>query len=348
MIKRGIIPILSFGHGINDMLAGYFLGCIAKQSTDLVQAGLTLFIYNVLAFGGQYPVALWLEKFSNKKPFLIAAYGLNTGAAVLFFINPSVSVVLAGLASAIYHVTGGSVCAAGNKAINIGIFAAPGVAGLVAGGYCAWTGYNLTPALLIITMLFLLLLLRLQIKNIVAAKQPCKNLISVIPDRHDVVMILLLTVISLRSAVWNIFQLLHENNYEWLVAIAIAAFAGKIVGGWLADRVGWRLYTFVSLITATPLLTFFREELLLFCVGIGLLQSGIPATTAVLIHSVNGKTERGIGLSFGTAIIAGGIIFTFPQEIFAHQVIIPAAIILAALLLFYYASRKGAFARYFR
>lgn len=128
-------------------------------------------------------------------------------------------------------------------------------------------------------------------------------------DQHDWIMILLLTVISLRSVIWNVFQLMHEKNYEWLIAVAAAAFVGKIAGGWVADKIGWRLYTFISLMAATPLTTLFRKEMILFCIGIGLLQSSIPATTSMLIHSLKGKTERAIGLSFGTAIIAGALVF---------------------------------------
>lgn len=340
MIRRGVIPLLSAGHGINDMLAGYFLGSLARQNTDLLQVGLALFVYNVLAFGGQYPVALWIEKYRDKKPFLLASFGCNAGAAVLFFINPAVAVVMAGIASAIYHVAGGSVCAARNKAADIGLFAAPGVAGLIAGGYLAWAGYHPGPGLLVITLLFTAILLAVETRSTEAGNENKDNRHSIIPDRHDVVMILLLTIISLRSAIWNIFQLLHEHNYEWLMAIAGAAFAGKIAGGWLADRIGWRLYAFISLMTATPLITFFRDEIILFCTGIGLLQSGIPATTALLIQSVKGKTERGIGLAFGTAIVAGGIVFAFPLQIFSRQISVPAFIIAVILALLYYATRR--------
>ena len=89
---------------------------------------------------------------------------------------------------------------------------------------------------------------------------------------------------------------------------------GKIAGGWLADKIGWRLYALSSAIFATPLLTFFKKELLLFSLGIGLLQSGIPATTSLLIHSLKGKTSKGIALSFGVAIIIGSVTSVFPAK----------------------------------
>lgn len=338
MIKKGLIPLLALGHGLNDLLAGYFLGSMARQGPDLLQTGLALFVYNLLAFGGQYPVALWLEKVRNRKQVLAGAFALNVAAAGLFLFVPTVSVVLAGIASAVYHVAGGAVCARENKALNIGLFAAPGVAGLIAGGYFAWHGYQLSLILLPISFLFFLLLLGFKFPE--GKKQEEERPVSAAPDRHDIIMILLLTVIALRSAVWNIFQLIYENNFEWLIAIAIAAFAGKIVGGWLADRIGWRLYIYISLISATALIHFFREELLLFCMGIGLLQSGIPASTALLIESVKGKTERGIGLSFGTAIILGAFAFIAPAGFYDQAIFFPAILIAVTALLFFFAARK--------
>ena len=340
-IRKAVIPVLSAGHGLNDMLAGYLLGCIALQQ-EMLQAATGLLLYNLLAFGGQYPVALWIEKIGGHKRFLTGSYLLNLLAIAVFPLLPQFSVVLTGIASAIYHVAGGAVCARQNKAVHIGLFAAPGVAGLIIGGYFAWTGYHLELFLLPAVAAFFLLLSLLDLPEMRTPKEVASVKPDILPDRHDIIMILLLTVISLRSAVWNIFQLIHEHNYTWLFAIALAAFAGKIAGGWLADRIGWRRYVFISLITAAPLITFVRNEVLLFCIGIGLLQSGIPATTALLIRAVKGKTERGIGLSFGTAIIAGSFAFAFPAGFFTRSTFIPALLILLmTTLMFYSRSRRS-------
>jgi FSR family fosmidomycin resistance protein-like MFS transporter len=300
---------------------------------------MALLIYNLLAFGGQYPVAIWLEKIRNRKAVLMAAFLLNLAAAVMFPFLSAVAVVLAGLASAVYHVAGGAVCAADRKSFSIGLFAAPGVAGLIAGGYFAWSGLQLSIPLMLLCMVFLLLLMALPIPMAKTVQPQSK--ITASPDSHDFIMILLLTVIALRSAVWNIFQLVHEKEYDWLLGIALAAFAGKIAGGWLADRIGWRTYTYISLLGATPLISFFRDELILFSIGIGLLQSGIPATTALLINAAGGRTERGIGLAFGTAIILGAFSFAIPATVFNSVLMIPAGCTVFILLLFYFSGHQA-------
>jgi len=329
------IFFLGLGHGLNDFIAGYFLGSLVQLKIDLLQIGLGLFIYNLLAFGGQYPVALLLEKHNQPKTFLLAAYALNVIAIAIFFISPQLSIVLAGIASALYHVTGGTICAEKNRATNIGLFAAPGVAGLIAGGYFAYLHIDLEIWLLATAAVFLFLFFILPVKlpDKTAAKPNSDK--PTVFDGHDIVMILLLIFISFRSVIWNIFRLIHENDYHWLIAIAAAAFFGKIIGGWLADRIGWRMYSIISLAIATPLLTFFRNELLLFTIGIGLLQSSIPATTSLLIRSMAGKTERAIALSFGTTILAGTILFyTAVREFFLSNLFLGIIAFIMIVLLF--------------
>lgn len=326
---------MALGHGLNDLIAGYFIGIFALNNHDLLKTGLAITIYNILAFGGQYPVAILMEKLNNTKKLLVISYFLNAVALSIFLFIPSISIILAGISSAIYHVAGGSYCAENNKAVNIGLFAAPGVAGLIAGGFLAWNNYNIIPVLLPVAIVFLFILLRLKFirqfseKNISATESQ-----NHVIDRHDLIMILLLMIISLRSVTWNLFQLIYENDYEWLIAIAIAAVVGKIAGGWLADKIGWRLYALSSAIIATPLLTFFKKEMILFCLGIGLLQSGIPATTSLLIHSLKGKTSRGIALSFGVAIIIGSAASVFPTQELNKQM--PYILLASIILLFIY------------
>ena len=310
-----IILFLGLGHGLNDLIAGYFLGSLAQVKGDILQISFGLFLYNLLAFGGQYPVALFLEKFISPKRFLLFAYGLNIVAVICFSFSPQLSIVAAGIASAIYHVAGGTVCAEKNRAASIGLFAAPGVAGLIMGGYFAYEKIFINWWLLMaaIVVFILIALVSFTKRNLEAlATKETETNKKFRLEGHDYIMILLLTIISLRSVIWDIFQLIHENNYRWLIAIAIAAFIGKLAGGWVSDRIGWKLYTFLSLGFATPLVTFFRDELFLFCLGVGLLQSSIPATTSLLIQSLKGKTERAVSLSFGMAIMVGAIVLYTP------------------------------------
>lgn len=331
------------GHGLNDCIAGFFLGSLALMKIDPLQIGIGVTVYNLLAFGGQYPVAIWLEKNIHPKKILVAACGLNIAAVSVFYFSPQSAILLAGIASAFYHVAGGTVCAENKKAFHIGLFAAPGVAGLICGGLLAWNQINVSNLLLASSILFFLFITRLKFNTLeTEEKKISTGSEKLLLDQHDLIMILLLLIISLRSVVWNIFQLVYDNNLEWLIAIGIAACIGKIAGGWLADKIGWRLYAISSILLATPLLTFFKKEMFLFSLGIGLLQSGIPATTSMMIQSLKGKTARGISLSFGISIIIGALFSFIPLQYLLDQM--PFILILAFLMLILYSfwyRRKG-------
>ncbi|MER3497920.1 MAG: hypothetical protein C4308_04435 [Chitinophagaceae bacterium] len=329
------LVLLGLGHGLNDCIAGYFLGCLVLLNIDALQIGLGLLLYNLLAFGGQYPVALLLEKMQQPKKMLIFSYALNLSAIILFDLLPQFSIVLAGIASAIYHVAGGSISAEKNRAASIGIFAAPGVAGLVAGGYFAYSEINILYWLLAgaIAFLFYFFVVRIDTPKSKIVEER-KNNFHV--DSHDVVMMLLLVFISFRSVIWNIFQLVHERQYDWLIAIAAAAFVGKLAGGWLADKIGWKLYSIISLVAAMPLLSFFKKEMVLFTIGIG-----FPATTSLLITYMKSKTERAIGLSFGTTIMAGAIVFYTPARAFLLNNLALAALGLVMLAILYFVRKPS-------
>jgi MFS transporter, FSR family, fosmidomycin resistance protein len=291
------------------------LGNMLYFQTGMRDVAIGFLIYNLLAFGGQYFVARFLEKVSNFKHIISACALFNVAAVSLFHWIPQLSLVLAGCASAVYHVAGGSVCIKENKAAPIGVFAAPGIAGLAIAGYLSYLKFDIWLVLTIVCVAFIGMLQLVQFPQFNKNKEADEENHKVI-DNHDVLMILLLGIISLRSAVWNIFQVIHEHNYTWLLAIAVSAFVGKILGGWISDKFGWKLYSFVSLITAMPLVSFFKEEIVLFCIGIGLLQSAIPANTAMMIAYCKGRKERGIAFSFGTAIVIG-IVLTSPVQFFS-------------------------------
>ncbi len=340
MKPKPLILFLSLGHGLNDLFAGYLLASLTSNGLSWEVVGISVVMYNLVAFGGQYPVAVWMEKVKQHKLFLLTACILNVTALLLYTSSPLITIVCAGIGSAIYHVAGGTVCATQNKSTHIGLFAAPGVAGLIMGGYLAYIQASILTELSIAATLFFLLLLLLKIK-VTEGKEisPAKKETGL--DQHDIIMLLLLTAIAFRSAIWNIFQLLHTHQYDWLLWIAAAAVIGKIVGGWLADRIGWKLYAIVSILAAIPFLTLFRKEIVLFCVGIGLLQSGIPATTSLLIHSLGEKKEKGIALSFGTAIIIGAFVFFDPFirmaassiSVIGIAIVVAIAILVATYLL---------------
>ena len=268
-------------------------------------AGLLL-LYNVLAFGGQLPAGILLDRLG--RPGLAAGLSLVLTALGLLLLPLGAlpAIVLAGVGSAIFHVAGGSIALSGqaDKAGGVGVFAAPGVTGLALGGWMAWQGMAVAPYLGI--GLVVLAVLASQIKGESISKATEEG---IEVDRHDVWMMLLLLAIALRSAVWNLVEVLQQGETTLLIAAAVAASVGKVMGGFLADRLGWRQYVVLALVVATPLLVWGEGRDWLFLPGIALLQSATPAALAMLRNHLPQAPATAAGLGFGLAIALGGIPF---------------------------------------
>lgn len=323
------------GHGVNDFIGGYLLGSLLNCNLSTTTIGAGVFLYNTLAFGGQYFVAQAIEKGFSPVKMVYVSFLLNMIAAAAFFAAPQMAIVLAGIASALYHVAGGTLSATEKPQSSfMGLFAGPGVAGLIGGGYIAYKQLNVNVEIVGVILFLTVLFALFARKNHAAQKKKTE---AAPIDTHDWLMIVLLTVISLRSVVWNVIELIQQNNYSWLFWIAISAMAGKIMGGFIADKIGWVRYTIISLLLSFPLLSFFKNQLVPLCIGIALLQSGIPATTCLIIHSVKNRISYGISLSLGAGVLISGVIFYLPlRAVFNTKPGIMISFLVMILLMYWF------------
>lgn len=122
-------------------------------------------------------------------------------------------------------------------------------------------------------------------------------------------MIVLLLAIALRSAVWNIFQLIHHGEDMLLLGVGLAAMAGKMLGGFAADTFGWRRYTVAVLLLASPLLMMADGNPWLLMPGIFLLQSATPAAVTAMWSYMPDMPATAAGMCFGLALVVGGLPF---------------------------------------
>ncbi|MFL5803996.1 MAG: MFS transporter [Roseiflexaceae bacterium] len=367
-MRRLILPlILGLAHGIADGAAGLLLGGLPR-AMPLERVALLVLLYNALAFGGQPLLGLLADRLGRPRAAALFGLLLLAGALLLAERQPQLAVALAGLGSAAFHIGGGALalCATKGRATGPGLFAAPGVVGLAAGGALAASGYT-TPWPFLLPLLALTVVIgRLQLPALPyamttdhrppTADQPdarpktrdttpersdwrpaeqrtknreqrvdglrttgyglrttdeaqsaIYNLQSAIPEGHDIVMLVLLTGIALRSAVWTSLQFLFEGRYETLLMMALAAAIGKIVGGVLADRLGWRRWAIGALLLAAPLLALGGRNMFLLLPGVALLQSATPAALAMTWRLLPRQPALAASLGLGLAIAIGGI-----------------------------------------
>jgi len=360
-MRRLALPlILGLAHGVADGAAGLLLGGLPHTMT-LERVALLVLLYNALAFGGQPLLGLIADRMGQPRTAALAGLVL-LAAALLAGQQPIAAVVLAGLGSAAFHIGGGALalCATQGRAAGPGLFAAPGVAGLAAGGALAASGYTAPWPFLLPLLAMAVAIARTKLPalpyatttdhrppttdrrdrrgqtgdpqnamyggpSVAALPSPSVaaldygpqatdetqstiyNLQSAIPDGHDWVMLVLLAAIALRSAVWSSLQFLFEGHYDMLLALALAAAAGKIMGGVLADRLGWRRWVVGALLLAAPLLALGGRNLFLLLPGVALLQSATPAALAMTWRLLPRQPATAAGLALGLAVAIGGV-----------------------------------------
>jgi FSR family fosmidomycin resistance protein-like MFS transporter len=332
-MKKIVLPVsLGLAHGISDCSAGLILGSLTATMT-IYGVGSMVLLYNILAFGAQPLAGLLTDKLQSPKMAALTGLGLMVVAVGMFFVNPFIAVILAGLASALFHVGGGALalCSTPGKAAGAGLFSSPGVAGLAIGGYLAVN--EIFPAVIIIFLLGIITIL------IAISKKPelpyDLNKHDEGFDKHDFIMLFMLLAIALRSAVWNIFQYIEQGEVTNIILISLSAAGGKIFGGYAGDFFGWRRYSFAALTLAIPMLLFGEMSFYWLLPGIALLQSVTPILVTAIYRKLPALPATTAGLSFGLAIAAGGVPFITGMDMssFSSPLFITGTIVLTMVLI---------------
>lgn len=106
----------------------------------------------IIAFGGQFPLALWIDKTQQQKLYYVLSLLFSVLVLGLYAFHFTHQAIIAtGIGSALLHICGGSLLyrVAGNGIKEAGMFTSPGVVGLAIGGYAAFQSFNAVPFLLI-------------------------------------------------------------------------------------------------------------------------------------------------------------------------------------------------------
>lgn len=313
-MHRFRLPLLTgLAHGAADGTAGWLLGSLPGANLTLEQIALLVLLYNLLGFGCQPVVGLLTDRVRWPRASVIVGLLLIAAALLVGISQPVVAVALAGLGSAAFHVGGGALALgeAEGRAGIIGLFAAPGVVGLAIGGLLA-AGSVPGVAWGFLTLLIAFCLL---IAFVPISTTPPVHSTSTTTNAHDhgqfsthdLLMMVLLAAIAFRSAIWVSIEFVVQHQGTALLGLALAAAFGKMLGGFLADRIGWRLYALLALSLAAPLLALGSGRPWLLLPGIALLQSTTPLGLALMARLLPRLPATAAGLTFGLAIAIGGL-----------------------------------------
>lgn len=276
----------------------------------LDQVAALVMLYNLLAFGCQ-PLLGWLvDRVENPRLSALVGLGLLAASLLMMPYQVTAAIVLAGLGSAAFHVGGGALalCATRGRAAGPGLFASPGVLGLALGGALAITGHVVAWPFLVLLTALAAIIIYLELPILPYEEREPQPIF----ENHDLIMLVLLAAIALRSLVWSTLQLVMQAQVETLIALAIAAALGKVLGGFLADRFGWRRWCLAAMSGAAILLTLGANSIIALMLGVALLQSATPAALAAMLRLEPRRPATAAGLALGLGIALGGLPLTTP------------------------------------
>jgi MFS transporter, FSR family, fosmidomycin resistance protein len=290
-------------HGINDFAAGYMLANYMLQQGPS-NGFLLLVLYAIIGFGGQLPVGFWLDSRKQLKPFVGVSLLLLPLGMLAYGAHAPTGIIIAGLSSAWLHVTGGTVCLQQqqDKAGPLALFTAPGVLGLTLGGALGNMGYGVLGVGLAAAAVVTVAVLR---SPLPAYQQPEKKQSQL--DAHDWLMLGILLVMCFRSFLFDIVNQVAHLHPNGILIIGISAFAGKIIGGYAADKIGWKKYVYISLPLALLLFQFGKHNIVALAFGVACLQSSVPITLLLMARSLPLYPATATALSLGTSVALAGL-----------------------------------------
>jgi predicted MFS family arabinose efflux permease len=126
-------------------------------------------------------------------------------------------------------------------------------------------------------------------------------------DAHDWIMLGILLIMCFRSFVFDVINHVAQQYPNGILIIGISAFAGKIIGGFVADKIGWKKFVYITLPIALVLFQFGKENIYALSFGIACLQSSVPITLLLMNKSLPMYPATATALSVGTSIALAGL-----------------------------------------
>jgi MFS transporter, FSR family, fosmidomycin resistance protein len=296
----------AFLNVVNNWVAGYLLAHYTLTSSPQ-QGFFALIVYVLLGYGGQLPVGLWLNKNKNLYVLGILSIFILTLAIQFSFMHLLTGIVISGIASAGIHVTSGSISLLLNKhkITPLGIFMAPGIAGLVAGGFCG----SLPLMWIYVPLILIAFLTTLVIKEGFPqySIQDKKNEPGL--ATHDWIILTILLLVCLLSFLFNFPVSFSAGYSNSLLIIGLSIITGELTGCFITEKIGWRKWVYITLPLSLLLLQFGRESMTAFALGAALLQGSVPVTVLLMRSSIPKFPTATSAFSLGTVTAFAALLF---------------------------------------
>lgn len=313
------------------------LGESGQGSMEVV--ALSILLYDIVAFTLQLPIGIALDQLDKNSYAALLSYAL-VGAGVVLSLVPIAllewpAILLLAIGNALFHSAGGlSVLNISQKhAGPSGIFIATGAIGVFLGTQSAQMG-RLQIAFSLLVLLFLCALITLVVQKVNKKYWNVHNVTFDIPrlSSNTLLAIALLSlVVALRSYVGMVMAFPWKSEMLLLVLSILGVFAGKALGGVVADRIGFRTTAIFSLIVAATLFVPSWEIPVMGLMGIFFFNFTMSITLASLANILPNAKGTAFGLaSFSLAVGALPALAGFRIE---HPAMLSAMSLVSALAL---------------
>ena len=313
------------------------LGESGQDSLEFV--ALSILLYDIVAFTLQLPVGIVLDKLDKNSYAALLSYAL-VGAGVLISLFPVallewLAVLLLAVGNALFHSAGGLIVLniSQKHAGPSGIFIATGAIGVFLGTQSAQME-RLQIAFSLLVLLFLCALIRLVVQKVNKKYWNVHNVAFDIPkfSSNTLLAIALLTlVVALRSYAGMVMAFPWKSQMLLLVLSILGVFAGKALGGMVADRIGFRTTAIFSLIAAATLFAPSWEVPVMGLLGVFFFNFTMSITLASLANILPNAKGTAFGLaSFSLAVGALPALLGFRVE---HPVMLSVISLVSALAL---------------
>lgn len=311
--RRGAVRLASTYGAIHALVD---LASVSASLRAARVAGLTLLTpfqlvlgYDLLAFGLQLPLGMLADRLRAVRVALLGGLVLCAAAVYTVPLSGLATMILAGVGNALFHLGGGApvLAASGGRSEPAGVFVAPGALGLGLGIFVGrrWDGplWPLGP------------LLGLALVAAALTREPAPA-----PPRPralgagawSAAALALALSVAVRSFVGfgGPYQLPRITLV--LVGLPLVAFGGKLLGGVIADRVGWLETSVGALLLSAPLIVLGGSSPVPVLLGMLLFQITMPVTLTAAYLLMPGRPATAFGFPC-LALIAGAVPTFYPQ-----------------------------------
>ena len=313
------------------------LGESGQGSMEVV--ALSILLYDIVAFTLQLPIGIALDQLDKNFYAALLSYAL-VGAGVILSLVPIAllewpAILLLAIGNALFHSAGG-LCVLNisqKHAGPSGIFIATGAVGVFLGTFSAQYG-RLQVAFSLLVLLFLCTSITRVVQKVNKKYWNIHNVPFAIPEfssRTLLAIFLLCFVVALRSYTGIVMAFPWKSEMLLLALSILGVFAGKALGGVVADRIGFRTTAIFSLIAAATLFVPSWEIPVMGLLGVFFFNFTMSITLASLANILPNAKGTAFGLaSFSLAVGALPALVGFRIE---HPVMLSGISLVSALAL---------------